>query len=119
MSGHSIKTRAEIDPMLNLQSLKIMATNYIGNGTARDPLISPIYADLKGISPLLIHVGSYEILLDDSTRIAEKAKRSGVDVTLKIYDHMWHVFHLNARLMPEAKYAIKELGVFIRNHYGK
>ena len=119
MSGHSIKTQAKIDPMLNLQSLKIMATNYIGNGTARDPLISPIYADLNGISPLLIHVGSDEILLDDSTRIAQKAKRSGVDVTLKIYDHMWHVFHLNARLMPEAKNAIKELGAFIRNQYEK
>ena len=119
MSGHSIATHAEIDPMLNLQSLKIMATNYIGNGTARDPLISTIYADLENISPLLIHVGSDEILLNDSTRIAEKAKESGVDVTLEIYDHMWHVFHLNARLMPEAKSAIKELGAFIRNYYDK
>jgi monoterpene epsilon-lactone hydrolase len=117
MSGNSIKTHAEIDPMLNLQSLKIMASNYIGDGDPRSPLISPIHADLKGISPLLIHVGSDEMLLDDSTRIAEKAKSAEVDVTIKIYDQMWHAWHLNVRLMPEAKNAIKELGSFIRKHF--
>jgi monoterpene epsilon-lactone hydrolase len=117
MSGKSIKTHAEIDPMLNLQSLKIMASNYIGDADPRSPLISPIHADLKGISPLLIHVGSDEMLLDDSTRIAEKAKKAGVDITLKIYDQMWHAWHLNARLMPEAKNAIEELSSFIRKHF--
>ena len=117
MSGNSIKTHAEIDPMLNLQSLKIMASNYIGDGDPRSPLISPIHADLKGISPLLIHVGSDEMLLDDSTRIAEKAKSAEVDVTIKIYDQMWHAWHLNVRLMPEAKNAIKELGSLIRKHF--
>jgi acetyl esterase/lipase len=117
LSGNSIKTHAEIDPMVNLQSLKIMASNYIGDADPRSPLISPIHADLKGISPLLIHVGSDEMLLDDSTRIAEKAKNAGVDITLKIYNQMWHVWHLNARLMPEAKSAINELGSFIRRNF--
>ncbi len=117
MTGNSIKTHAEIDPMLNLQSLKIMASNYIGDADPRSPLISPIHADLKGISPLLIHVGSDEMLLDDSTRIAEKAKNAGVDVTLKIYDKMWHVWHFNVKLMPEARSAIEELGSFIRKHF--
>ena len=117
MSGNSIKTHAEIDPMLNLQSLKIMASNYIGDADPRSPLISPIHADLKGISPLLIHVGSDEMLLDDSTRIAEKAKSAEVDVTIKIYDQMWHAWHLNVRLMPEAKNAIQELSSFIRKHF--
>lgn len=117
MSGNSIKTHAEIDPMLNLKFLKIMASNYIGDADPRSPLISPIHADLKGISPLLIHVGSDEMLLDDSTRIAEKAKNAGIDITLKIYDQMWHVWHLNARLMPEAKNAIEELGSFIRRNF--
>jgi acetyl esterase/lipase len=119
MSGNSIKTHSGIEPMLNLQSMKIMASNYIGDGDPRSPLISPIYADLKGISPFLIHVGSDEMLLDDSTRIAEKAKNAGVDVTLKIYDQMWHVFHLNARFMPEAKNAIEDLGSFIRKNFKK
>ena len=119
MSGNSIKTHAGIDPMLNLQEMEIMASNYIGDGDPRSPLISPIYADLKGISPLLIHVGTDEILLDDSTRLAEKAKSAGVDVTLKMYDQMWHVFHFNAALMPEGKNAIEELGSFIRKHFEK
>ena len=119
MSGNSIKTHAKIDPLLNLQLLKIMASNYIGDNDPCSPLVSPIYADLRGISPLLIHVGSNEMLLDDSTRIAKKAKSAGVDVKLKIYDQMWHVFHLNAKLMPEAKNAIEEYGFFIRKHFEK
>jgi acetyl esterase/lipase len=116
MTGHSIKTNAIIDPMVNLRHLKIFASNYIGGADPRSPLISPIHADLKGISPMLIHVGTDEVLLDDSIRIAEKAKEAGGEVTLKIYDHMWHVFHLNARLMPEAKKAVKEFGSFFQNN---
>ena len=94
-----------------------MASNYIGKNDARNPLISPVYPNLKGLSPMLIHVGSDEILLDDSTRLSEKAKSAGVDVTLKFFDKMWHVWHLNVRIMPEAKSAIKELGLFIKEHY--
>ncbi len=114
MSGNSIKTNAEIEPMLNLQSMKIMASNYIGNNDPRSTLISPNYADLSGFPPFLIHVGSDEMLLDDSKRIAEKAQDAEVDVTLKIYDQMWHVFHLNAKMMPEAKNAISDIGSFVR-----
>jgi epsilon-lactone hydrolase len=117
MSGDSIKTHAAIDPMLNLRSMELMASNYIGGNDPRNPLISPIYADLEGIPPTLIHVGTDEMLLDDSTRIAERAKNAGVDLTLKIYDKMWHVWHLNARFMPEAKNAVKEFGSFIRRHF--
>ena len=117
MSGSSIKTHSKIDPMLNLQLLQIMASNYIGENDPRNPLISPVYGDLKGLPPIFIHVGSDEILLDDSRRIADKAKGSGVDVELKIYDRMWHVWHLIARVMPEARKAITELGLFIRRHY--
>jgi acetyl esterase/lipase len=117
MSGDSIKTHSVIDPMLNLQSMKLMASNYIGDNDPRNPLISPIYANLEGIPSTLIHVGSDEMLLDDAIRMAEKAKSAGVDVTLKIYDKMWHVWHLNARLMPEAKNTIKKFGSFIRQHF--
>ena len=117
MSGDSIKTNAEIEPMLNLQSMNNMASGYIGDADPRSPLISPLYADLKGIPPLLIHVGSDEMLLDDSKRIAEKAKSAEVDVTLKIYDKMWHVFHMYAKFMPEAKDALEHIGSFIRHRF--
>ena len=119
MSGKSIKTNAEIDPMLNYRSMKRMASNYVGENDPRNPLISPIYANLKRLSPMLIQVGSDEMLLDDSIRLAEKAKSAGVDVNLNIYDNMWHVWHLYARLMPEAKKAVKELGNFIQNSFKK
>jgi acetyl esterase/lipase len=117
MSGDSIKTHAEIDPMLTHEVLQVMASNYIRDNDPRSPLISPIYADLKGLSPLLCQVGSAEILLDDSIRIVEKAKNAGVDATLKIYDQMWHVWHLAVRLLPEAQRAVREFGFFIRNHF--
>jgi acetyl esterase/lipase len=117
LSGDSIKTHASIDPMLTLEVLQHMASNYIKKNNPCSPYISPIYADLKGLPPLFIQVGSDEMLLDDSIRIVEKAKNSGVDVKLEIYDQMWHVWHLAARFMPEAKKAVNELGLFIRNHF--
>ncbi len=117
LTGESIKTKAQADPLLNLPVLKRMAANYFGDRNPRSPLISPIYADLREISPLLIQVGSDEILLDDSTRMAREASAAGVRVTLKIYSQLWHVFHFNAKLMPEAKAAIAELGAFIQAHF--
>jgi acetyl esterase/lipase len=117
MSGASIKTHAGIDPVVTLEALQLMASNYIKGNGPRTPLISPVFADLKGLSPLLCHAGSAEMLLDDSLRVVEKAKNQGVDATLNIYDRMWHVWHLSARLMPEAQKAVKEFGSFIRSHF--
>ena len=118
LTGDSIKTNSKVDPMLNVESLKAKADNYAGNADPRSPLISPLYADLSGLSPLLIHVGSDELLFQDSVRIAKKAENAGVSVSLKIYDHLWHVFHLNAKLMPEAKSALADFGSFITKHFG-
>jgi acetyl esterase/lipase len=117
MSGRSIRTHAEIDPMLNLELMNLMAANYIDDRDAGHPLISPLFADMQRIPPLLIQVGSDEMLLDDASRMAAKAERAGVAVTLKVYDRMWHVWHLTARIMPEAQRAIEELGHFVRNHF--
>lgn len=117
MSGRSIRTRAEIDPMLNLELLNLMASNYTDDSDAGHPLISPLFADMQRIPPMLIQVGSDEMLLDDAIRLAAKAERDGVAVTLKIFDRMWHVWHLFAKLMPEAKQAIGELGSFFQKHF--
>jgi monoterpene epsilon-lactone hydrolase len=65
---------------------------------------------------MLIQVGSHEILLSDSTRFADKARNAGVDVTLKIWDGMWHVFQFQAMSLPEARQAINEIGVFVKEH---
>ncbi len=117
MTGDSIKTKAEIDPLIRIQSAKIWAENYIGDNDPSNPLISPLYADLKGLPPLLIHIGTDDMLLDDSKRIAKKAEDAGVDVELKIYDNLWHVFHLSVKAMPEAKTAVAEIGAFIAKHF--
>ena len=67
---------------------------------------------------MLIQVGSDEILLSDSTRLAERAQDAGVDVTLDVWENMWHVWHMFAGMMPEAKRAIDDVGNFIKNHIG-
>jgi len=117
MSGESIKTHAGIDPMLKHATLQLMASHYCALNDPRTPLISPLYANLRGLSPLLCQVGSDEILLDDAIRIVAKAKNEGVDATLKIHDRMWHVWHMTARIVPEAQKAVTEFGSFIRNHF--
>ncbi|GAB6907562.1 Acetyl-hydrolase [Desulfosarcina cetonica] len=116
-TGNSIKTNSKIDPLVTARGGKIMAENYIGDHDPRNPLISPLYAEMSGLPPILIHVGTDEMLLDDSKRIAKKAEDAGVNVTLKIYDKLWHVFHLNVNAMPEAKTAVAEFGAFIAEHF--
>ncbi len=117
MTGNSIEANANVDPMLNASILKMWADNYVGTGDPRSPLVSPLYADLNGLPPLLIHLGTQEVLIDDSMRLVKKAEADDVDVTFQVYDQLWHVFHLNARLMPEAKSAVLEFAVFIANHF--
>ncbi|BBO81550.1 hypothetical protein DSCO28_21160 [Desulfosarcina ovata subsp. sediminis] len=116
-TGNSIKTNSEIDPLVDAPAGKVMAENYIGDNDPHNPGISPLYADLKGLPPLLIHVGTDELLLDDSKRVAKKAEDAGVNVTLKIYDKLWHVFHLNLKAMPEARAAVAEFAAFIKKHF--
>jgi epsilon-lactone hydrolase len=117
MTGESAKTLEDLDPMLNFEAIRMMALNYIGTSDASSPLISPIHADFKNFPPMLIHVGSDEMLLDDSRRVADSVRQAGVDITIKIYKEMWHFFHVFYRLMPEAKAAVREIGSFIQKNY--
>jgi acetyl esterase/lipase len=117
-TGDSMVTRAEVDPWLNPQTAKLGARFYLGAADGRLPLASPVYADLHGLPPLLIHAGDDEILLDDSTRLAERARAAGVEVTLDVWDGMWHVWHAFAFMLPEGEQAIEEIGSFIRERTG-
>jgi acetyl esterase/lipase len=85
-----------------------------GRADPLSPLCSPLNGDLRGIAPLLIHVGDHEVLLDDSTRLAAKAKAAGVDATLSVYPEMPHVWHAFAPFLPEATTAIDEIGAWVR-----
>lgn len=118
VTGETIQTNAYVDPMITLSGIYYMAGLYAGRVDVRAPLISPLYADLSGLPPVMIHVGTSEMLLSDSLRMAEALKKAGVDCTLKEWEGMFHVFHSVVRL-PEAKVATGEIADFIKSRIVK
>jgi len=118
-SGGTMETKAAVDPLCTRESLLAEAAMYLAGGNPRNPLASPLHADLKGLPPLLIQVGTEETLLDDAYRLEQRAKTSGVDVTLKVFDDMPHVWHVFASYLPEAQQAIDQIGEFVRAHTEK
>ena len=117
-TGNSIETKAEEDPLIDKEMLDNMASAYLGDRDRTTPLASPFYADLIGLPPLLVQVGSAEVLLDDSIKFAERAKKAGVDVTLEVWDDMPHIWQIFAPFLPEAQEAIDHCGEFFRKHVG-
>jgi acetyl esterase/lipase len=114
LTGDSVKTKRRIDPLLDASGLCFMSNLYIKDDDPKNPYISPLYADLNGLPPLLIQVGSAELLLDDSTRFSEKAKSAGVDVLIEVWEDMIHVFQALALWAPEGMQAIEKIGKFIQ-----
>jgi acetyl esterase/lipase len=114
LSGETVSTRAKTDPILSREAGLLHAGCYVGAHDPRSPLISPVFADLSRLPPLLIQVGEHEILLSDSLRLAENARQAGVDVSLEVWQGMWHVWHVFAGLIPEAHRAIERVGAFIQ-----
>ena len=112
LSGASIQSKAKLDPILDPGSLRMYAAYYAGDQDLTLPLLSPLYADLNGLPPLLIQVGSDEILLDDARRLAERAREAGVEVTLELWDEMFHVFQLFS-FLPETKKAVAQIVAFV------
>lgn len=115
-TGESMKTKVDLDPMVEPGGLMGMAKLYMGDGDYRAPTASPLHGDYEGLPPLLIQVGELETLHDDATRVAEKAKAAGVDVTLEVWDEMIHVWHLFAPMLPEGREAIVRIGEFLKEH---
>jgi epsilon-lactone hydrolase len=113
-TGDSITNRADRDPWFDPQEMPMVAAYYCGTDRLREPLVSPVYADLSGLPPLYIQVGSDEILLSDSTRAAEKVRAAGGDVEIEVWPGMWHVFQAFVGQMPESRAAIEAIGEFIR-----
>jgi len=114
--GESIVTKAEIDPVVNKAHILILAKAYLGDTDPCTPLASPLYADLTGLPPLLIQVGTAECLFDDAMRLADRARAAGVDVTLEPWDDMIHMWHMFAAILPEGQQAIDRIGEFILQH---
>lgn len=112
--GESMTTKADVDPMSRRPELLEFAAHYLNGTDPRNPVAAPLYADLSGLPPLLIQTGTAEIFLDDSRRLAKRAKAAGVDTTLDVWDDMIHVWQLFAPMLSEGRDAIKEAGAFIR-----
>ena len=115
--GDSMETRAAEDPMIQKDGLSRFAEFYLGGTTdPKTPLAAPLYADLSGLPPMLIQVGTAEVLLDDSIRIEEKVRSAGGSVELQQYEGMILVFQAFAPIVPESVDAIEKIGAFIKSH---
>ena len=112
-SGESIRTRADRDPLLQVNDEGWLVKAYANRFPLTHPYISPLFADLHGLPPTFIQVGTEEILYDDSTRLEQKAHLAGVDVSLETWPGMWHVFQAFAPYVPESSQAIEKIGEFI------
>lgn len=112
-AGASLHELEGVDPWLSAAMVQPAARAYAGETPLDDPLVSPLYADLTGLPPMLVHVGSHEILLDDARRLVERARAAGVDASVGVFDEMWHVFQAFPGL-PETRRALREIGAFVR-----
>jgi acetyl esterase/lipase len=117
MSGSTLITKDNVDPIIHKGYLGELADAYVPPGMGRkDPRVSPLYADLKGLPPMLVQVGSAETLLEDATRFAAAAGAADVSVTLEIWPHMIHAWPMwNAGLKP-GRFALAHAGAFMRAH---
>jgi acetyl esterase/lipase len=116
LTGQSHIANAEAESILTISTLKEWSLAYTSENNLRNPLVSPIYADFHNFPPLLIQVGSDEVLLDDARTLAEKAKADGVDVTLKIWAGMFHAWSALGGMIPESKKAFEEIKQFVDIH---
>jgi epsilon-lactone hydrolase len=112
-SGASYRTRADADKLFSAASAAEAASLYLGDADPTDPLASPALGDLSGLPPLLVHVGDAEVLLDDARLLAERAEAAGVEVTLRVFDEMPHVWHISYPAFPEAVEAVEEVAAFV------
>jgi monoterpene epsilon-lactone hydrolase len=114
-TGGSMTELDGVDPWLSAALVVPAARAYAGETALDDPLVSPVYADLTGLPPMLVHVGADEILRDDAVRLVERARAAGVDASVGVYEGLWHVFHAFPGF-PESRDALREIGAFVRRH---
>jgi epsilon-lactone hydrolase len=114
LTGASQRKNLDGDPIFQSEEFAIFAGCYLAGADPRTPYASPLFGDLAGLPPILIQVGSDEVLLDDSVRIAEKLRRAGTQAELEVWPRMPHSWHLYARIVPEGRYAIRRIAAFVR-----
>jgi acetyl esterase/lipase len=118
LSGETLTEKRDADPVLTPEGLWARVPDYLGGADASDPHISPMFGDLTGLPPLLIHVGSHEILLSDAVRLAERAAIADVAVMLDVTPGVPHVFQGFAGLLDEAAFALDRASEFLQAQLG-
>jgi acetyl esterase/lipase len=118
LTGTSLRLNAAADPMLRADDPPLFVQDYLNGADPRLPYVSPLYGDLAGLPPTLIHVGSDEVLYDDALRMADRMHAAGSEVELEIWPRMPHVWHVFAPVIPEARRAIERVGAFVREKTG-
>jgi len=117
-TGESLQTRAASDPWFRPEHVAPTVAIVFSESETRNPLVSPVFADVSKLPPILVHVGDDEILLSDSTRLVDNIRQAGGDVELRIWAGMWHVFQFFVGQMPESSRSIREIGEFLRAKVG-
>jgi len=119
VTSESALTGVRNDPILEAEGLHGMAGAYLGETSPTTPGASPVYADLSGLPPLLIQAGSAEILLDDANRLAARAGAAGVKVRLDVWPEMFHVWHVYASILDEAREALDDAARFLESQFDR
>jgi len=115
-AGQGITAKADVDPVITADAVRVRSRDYLGGADPRDPAVSPVYGSLAGLPPLLIQAGSHEILLDDAIRLAARAAHDDVAVTLDVVPGVPHVFQAFAAVLDEGEAALTRAGAFLREH---
>ncbi|MRH98803.1 alpha/beta hydrolase [Agrobacterium tumefaciens] len=115
----SLTQLADRDPLVNASAMREMVEAYVGSHDLKDPRISPLFADMHGFPPMLIHVGSDEILLDDAIEIDRKVRAAGGESHLEVWPEMLHVWHIQTGSLPQAHDALQRAGEFLIGHFEK
>jgi acetyl esterase/lipase len=113
LTGWTMLTNSKEDPSMTPHVLGLFVRHYLQGKSPTQPLASPLYGDFRGLPPMMVHVGSTEILRDDATRLSQKAEASGTDISVEVWDGMPHIFQF-FNWLPEARGSIARLGSFIK-----
>jgi len=116
VTGESIRTNDRRDAMFRTENIAAFARAYLGDKSSRDPHGSPLYADLRGLPPVLLQVGSTELLLDDSRRAHEKIQNAGGISKLEVYDGLFHGWQMTDNIVPEARASLFSTAEFVREY---
>ncbi|HET7850288.1 MAG TPA: alpha/beta hydrolase [Pseudolabrys sp.] len=113
LTGASLATNAEADPMINADDIPAFAADYLRAADPRNPYASPLYGNLRGLPAIMIQVGSDEVLRDDAVRMAQRLGAANIPTVLQVWPRMPHVWQLLAPFLPEARSALEEIGRFV------